>query len=193
MPDFDPRGPLARYAETLSVDLSDLVRGLKRSTAETVARATAALVNAAVTIALGGKQEQPLPWNTRSEQRSWHNRQPSTWPFRVLHEESHEVQDEDDLWRRQWEDEPEAEFDEPLPTREPAPTTVSRRWLEPALAVLQAAILWLRNRKAPLPMIAFGTSLVGLVALLLGGSSGPVTALLAVTEILVAGSALLRA
>jgi hypothetical protein len=176
------------------VDLSDLATRLKRNIADAVSRAAAGLVNSAVTIALNGSQkEEPLAWTARSDDRSWRYHEPRSWSFGVLREEDSAPEDEEgDPWRGHGH-EPEVAFDDPRPMREPVQRPAQRKWLEPVLAVLQALILWLRNRRAPLPLIGLGAGVAGLLAFVIGGSSGPVTVLLAITEILLAGSALLRA
>jgi hypothetical protein len=190
MPIPDPGGLLASHAGQLSADLTDLVSQLKRSTTDAVARGAAALVKAAVTLALNGKeQQQPDYHHCRPEDRLW--RTPEQWsrPFRVFPEDPDDPQDMDDedgLWRRpMMEEQRSGTGTQPMPTR--------WHWLEAFLTALQASVLWLRSGRTRVPLVALGTGLLGLLALLAIGPSSGVTALLAMSEILVAGSALLRA
>jgi hypothetical protein len=194
LPRPDSRSLLTHQAGQLACNLVELTDGLKRSTAEVVAGAAAVLINAAVRSVLGGKPvafpEDAPTFLPNRYARPWQERDDEPWPFNSVRGDRQDL-DDDDPWRRRMDDEEDPDY--PDSSVEPDATPSRQRWSAALLATLQAAAWYLRSRPGRLPLAALGIGLAaGLAALVMGGITGPVAALVSLCELLFAGATLLR-
>jgi hypothetical protein len=184
----DPRRLLSRHAGQLCRDLEDLTDRLKSSTAEVVAGAAASLVNAAVNSVLGSRHSAGSQnFLSQRQARPWQEGHNQSWQFNTIGRDRQEL---DDDWRYQ-RDSDEDDLDHQAPTVAEDGSPGRSRWLAVVLAAFQAAGWWLRRSPNGLTFTTVGVGLAAGAATLALGVT-PVTAILTICELLLAGGVLLR-
>jgi len=199
MPFSSSSSQLSRHAGRLARDLDALGERLRQSAAEAVGRAVGDAVGDAVHAALGGTARPggfaPTPSFRPSSRPSagWGGRGDSPWdpdPYDPQRREP--LYDDDyDPYRLDPDDDDERYSGEPAP----APgATPSGRWSAAVVAGLQASAWWLRRHPGRLPLLtALGVGLAaGMAGLTAATLAGSAVGLLALFELLFAGSALLH-
>src|SRR5579885_2965561 len=200
MPLSSSSGQLSRHAGRLARDLDALGERLRQSAAEAVGRAVGDAVGDAVHAALGGTGRPggfaPAPSFRPSSRPSavWGGHDDSPWdrdPYDPQRRDPLDDYDEYDPYRLDPDDD-EHYGGEPAPAPEASSTG---RWSAAVVAGLQASAWWLRRHPGRLPLLtALGVGLAaGLAGLTAATLAGSAVGLLALFDLLFAGSALLNA